>query len=244
MAHLYISHSAVDLDPLLKLHEALRRAGISAWYPPAPEAAANTELVRGKMDEAFAVAVLVSADAMRSAEVQRDIELAISRGVRLVPIRLDKARPHGVVKHHLAPLMKHHMDDPQAISALVEDLRGLYRRRCPVLAVMNLKGGVGKTTLTAQIFGAYQAEHGSRVLLVDLDPQYNLTQLFFDMVEADARAERDQSVISLFERSMIHATGEMSPASEWTRLSREPFNLPDLSVLAHPLLGGDHEVRR
>ena len=58
MAHLYISHSAVDLDPLLKLHEALRRAGISAWYPSSPDAAANTDLVREKMDEAFAVAVL------------------------------------------------------------------------------------------------------------------------------------------------------------------------------------------
>ena len=244
MAHLYISHSAVDLDPLLKLHEALRRAGISAWYPSSPDAAANTDLVREKMDEAFAVAVLVSADAMRSAEVQRDIELAISRGVKLVPIRLDKARPHGAVKHHLAPLMKHDMDDPEAIAALIDDLRGLYRKRCPVLAVMNLKGGVGKTTLTAQIFGAYQAEHGSRVLLIDLDPQYNLTQLFFDMVEADARAERDQSVISLFERSMIHATGEASPASDWTRLSREPFNLPDLSVLAHPLLGDNGPAGR
>lgn len=47
-----------------------------------------------------------------------------------------------------------------------------------IVSVINYKGGVGKTTLTANL-GALLADRGYRVLLVDLDPQASLTFSFF-----------------------------------------------------------------
>lgn len=237
MSHAYIAHAPEDLDTLLEVHEALRKAGINDWHPPADRNTVTKAELQRRTEEAFAMIVLVSGPAMRARDVREDIERARASGITLIPYRIDRARLSGLIRTRLAGDLKLDAGEPGALEALVGETRRAYHRGCPVLAVMNLKGGVGKTTVASQVFGTWQGETGKRVLLIDLDPQYNLTQVFFDMDMADACAARDRSVISLFEKSRLHASGVPSPAADWTSLSVEPFSPTARRDLVHELLG-------
>lgn len=59
-------------------------------------------------------------------------------------------------------------------------------RRMPIISLLNLKGGVGKTTIAANLAAALDAK-GYRVLLVDLDLQGSLTGLFLNESEQEDR---------------------------------------------------------
>ena len=66
--------------------------------------------------------------------------------------------------------------------------RPLQDRRTAIVSVLNLKGGVGKTTVTAHLGAAFAAK-GYRVLLVDLDLQGSLSSIFLAQSEIHKRAE-------------------------------------------------------
>jgi len=53
-----------------------------------------------------------------------------------------------------------------------------------VVSIINMKGGVGKTTLSIGI-ADYLAEIGKRILLIDADPQFNATQAMIDCYKND-----------------------------------------------------------
>ncbi|MEO1292556.1 MAG: AAA family ATPase [Pseudomonadota bacterium] len=62
----------------------------------------------------------------------------------------------------------------------IEPPEGLHERMhssIPILCLANLKGGVGKTTLAANLAAYFDREHGERVLLIDLDYQGSLSSM-------------------------------------------------------------------
>ncbi len=67
-----------------------------------------------------------------------------------------------------------------------------------VVSIINYKGGVGKTTLTANI-GAQLAWTGKKVLLIDLDPQASLTFSFMKPDDWKNNFSKDKTIKTWFD---------------------------------------------
>ena len=88
------------------------------------------------------------------------------------------------------------------------------------ISLINMKGGVGKTTLAVNIADCLSRRFKKKVLLIDVDPQYNATQC---LMKADEYYEHKTSgkdtIIEIFEReehlevSLVEGNKTRSPNS-------------------------------
>lgn len=67
-----------------------------------------------------------------------------------------------------------------------------------VVSLINLKGGVGKTTLLIALAEILTCEHGKRCLVIDLDPQTNATVLLIHQTAWKRRDDAGQTLHQLF----------------------------------------------
>lgn len=87
------------------------------------------------------------------------------------------------------------------------------------LTLFNHKGGVGKTTLTVNIANALVKE-GKKVLLVDADPQCNLTSFYLEesdlekMLGESSDSESRDTIWSAL-RPIVELTGDIKEVETW-----------------------------
>jgi chromosome partitioning protein len=86
------------------------------------------------------------------------------------------------------------------------------------VALMNMKGGVGKSTLTANLGWYCALRKKKRVLLVDLDPQFNLSQYVLGTRAYEEHLDAKKgTVLDVLEQSSpdgsARQAGEISPES-------------------------------
>jgi chromosome partitioning protein len=100
-----------------------------------------------------------------------------------------------------------------------------------VTSIINLKGGVGKTTLTLALAHYLSGEHGKRVLVIDLDPQTNAT---IALVTERRWRERDQAGQTLYQLFKDQVEGTRLFAAQeaiLTRVSNVGGGIPGLDLL-------------
>ncbi len=100
-----------------------------------------------------------------------------------------------------------------------------------VTSIINLKGGVGKTTLTLALAHYLAGEHGKRVLVIDLDPQTNAT---IALVTERRWRERDQAGQTLYQlfKDQVEGTRLFSAQEAiLTRVSNVGGGIPGLDLM-------------
>ena len=216
MASTFVSFAADEFSLADRACQEIEKAGLSAWRFEGV-LAANAELpfeVKEHLQAASSVVLIYTPTSMASNWVTRQYELARSLRKPIFVVReantpIDDRRFRGMsdLLH-----IEGELDDPQLWNRVAFHADRALREHCPVITFMNAKGGVGKTTLAANVAGALnRMDAKRRVLLLDLDPQFNLTQLFQSPRLLEEYFRADISIISLFEDSQLHGKRE-SPA--------------------------------
>ena len=95
-----------------------------------------------------------------------------------------------------------------------------------VITMLNIKGGVGKTVLAANLFAAAHLADKRSVSFIDLDPQHNLTQYFLAPSERHRIRDRNHTIYGI-----LNPRGESSVARD------------DIGAIAAPLNRARHGAR-
>src|SRR5689334_9728581 len=104
-----------------------------------------------------------------------------------------------------------------------------------VTSVINLKGGVGKTTITLALAHFLAIEHGKRVLVIDLDPQTNATVCLIPEDEWKVRDETGRTLYQLFADQVKGTRKFNADASIVRNVSNVGAGVPGLDLLPSSL---------
>ncbi len=104
-----------------------------------------------------------------------------------------------------------------------------------VTSIINLKGGVGKTTITLALAHFLALEHGRRVLVIDLDPQTNATVCLIPEDEWKVRDETGRTLYQLF-ADQVKGTHKFNADASIVRdVSNVGAGVPGLDLLPSSL---------
>ncbi len=195
----YLAFEPADAEPARLVSAELERNGWSVTRSGAELHADGAPRLIQAIGEAGVVVALVSPAAIESTWFQREIAAALNNG-RLVILVQTADIPTDSWVH--ATLDTTELIDlrggagAEALAQITERARAAGGRG-RVIAMLNIKGGVGKTVLAANLFAAAHLADKRAITFVDLDPQHNLTQYFLSPGERNRIRDRNHTLYGI-----------------------------------------------
>ncbi|MGQ0532897.1 MAG: AAA family ATPase [Caulobacteraceae bacterium] len=145
------------------------------------------------------VVLLASPAAQEGAWIQREVAAALNNGRPLIVVQTADLPPDSWIVQTLdaAAFIDLRSGARSEALAKVVDRARSARGRGRVIAMLNIKGGVGKTVLAANLFAAAHLADKRAVSFVDLDPQHNLTQYFLSPGERNRIRDRNHTLYGI-----------------------------------------------
>ncbi|MHC2619655.1 chromosome partitioning protein [Bradyrhizobium huanghuaihaiense] len=116
----------------------------------------------------------------------------------------------------------------------------------PVVAVLNMKGGVGKTTICSNVSLSVFENKEVGTLLIDLDPQFNLTQGLLKRADYDKYKAASKTIFSAMEpRSevgLFDVATSTQPPPKSEDLRHSFFYLTDMPSKEFDIIPGDFQL--
>ncbi len=185
---------------------------------------------------AAVVVVVASGAAQESAWMRREVAAALNNGR---PIILVIAGDIGADSWITATLDASSAIDfrrgarSEVLGKVIEAARAASGRG-RVIAMLNIKGGVGKTVLAANLFAAAHLADKRSISFIDLDPQHNLTQYFLSPGERNRIRDRNHTLYGI-----LNARGDAStPRGDFGAISiplnraRRGSKAPNFEIVA------------
>jgi chromosome partitioning protein len=200
MANAYLAFEAADEDAARYVSAELERNGWTVTTSsPALRAQEKLASLVQIIGESGIVVALVSRAAQESNWFQREVVAALNNGRPIVVVLADELptdswvhatldTAHGIDLHRTAR--------SEALAQIVNAARATAGRG-RVIAMLNIKGGVGKTVLAANLFAAAHLADKRSISFIDLDPQHNLTQYFLSPGERNRIRDRNHTIYSI-----------------------------------------------
>jgi chromosome partitioning protein len=235
----FLSYSHADEAKATALRDELKRLGLKVWHDRErldPGVNYHERIAHG-IRASKSVLVVCSASVADSQYVRHECTYAFERNKPITPYRVDNAPLPEIIEFYTTGIQWIDAttglprDDLRRWKAVVQPVG----RSGIVVAVMNMKGGVGKTTLAANVFGTLNQLKDCSVLMLDLDPQANLSQLLLPKGAHEEHMSMSASSIALFEPEWFSTSpGPGEALFEIKRGYRTAFEATQLAV---PLRG-------
>jgi chromosome partitioning protein len=207
--HVFISYSREDEHQCEVIVNTLNDAGLSVWRDH--EGIYAGQIIWDKIELAISRSacflVIISPNSELRPNVKRELEIAIQARVPIVPV-LRNRRMDQLERWWLERIAQLHAIETSSLTSsvklqIINAVRQHAHRSCKTVAFFNMKGGVGKTMLAAQLGRRIHSLLEKSVLLVDLDPQQNLTEMFLSPQLLEERKSRHLSIVGLFEPQKV-----------------------------------------